>query len=137
MTERAVLLWIHGGGWRGRASEDGAALAVHGLRVCWEGPQKDRNCGVCVRCVGTAILWSRTLKFAICVIGVSLGIRVWEIERFLLPDQEITANIVVLEAYKTLLRTAQANLAMVVVIGLAIGVVVLMKPREAPKDQDR
>lgn len=84
-----------------------------------------------------AILWSRTLKFAICVIGVSLGIRVWEIERFLLPDQEITANIVVLEAYKTLLRTAQANLAMVVVIGLAIGVVVLMKPREAPKDQDR
>ncbi|MBQ0901898.1 alpha/beta hydrolase [Micromonospora sp. U21] len=33
MTERAVLLWIHGGGWRGRASEDGAALAGHGLRV--------------------------------------------------------------------------------------------------------
>lgn len=33
MTERAVLLWIHGGGWRARASEDGAALAAHGLRV--------------------------------------------------------------------------------------------------------
>ncbi|SIN16104.1 alpha/beta hydrolase [Micromonospora cremea] len=33
MTERAVLLWIHGGGWRGQASEDGAALAGHGLRV--------------------------------------------------------------------------------------------------------
>ena len=33
MTERAVLLWIHGGGWRGRADEDGAALAAHGLRV--------------------------------------------------------------------------------------------------------
>lgn len=33
MTERAVLLWIHGGGWRARATEDGAALAGHGLRV--------------------------------------------------------------------------------------------------------
>ncbi|SCL67094.1 Acetyl esterase/lipase [Micromonospora citrea] len=33
MTERGVLLWIHGGGWRGRSSEDGAGLARHGLRV--------------------------------------------------------------------------------------------------------
>jgi acetyl esterase/lipase len=33
MTERGVLLWIHGGGWRARADEDGAALAAHGLRV--------------------------------------------------------------------------------------------------------
>ncbi|MEV7265741.1 alpha/beta hydrolase [Micromonospora aurantiaca] len=33
MTERAVLLWIHGGGWRARAEEDGAALASLGLRV--------------------------------------------------------------------------------------------------------
>ncbi|WP_200214898.1 alpha/beta hydrolase [Micromonospora coerulea] len=33
MTERGVLLWIHGGGWRGRSDEDGAALAAYGLRV--------------------------------------------------------------------------------------------------------
>lgn len=33
MTERGVLLWIHGGGWRARSSEDGAALTGHGLRV--------------------------------------------------------------------------------------------------------
>ncbi|PPA61001.1 alpha/beta hydrolase [Micromonospora chalcea] len=33
MTERAVLLWIHGGGWRARAEEDGRALASLGLRV--------------------------------------------------------------------------------------------------------
>ncbi|PZF88662.1 alpha/beta hydrolase [Micromonospora deserti] len=33
MTERGVLLWIHGGGWRARSAEDGAALAEHGLRV--------------------------------------------------------------------------------------------------------
>ena len=28
------------------------------LRVCWEGPEKDRNCGVCVRCVGTALCFA-------------------------------------------------------------------------------
>lgn len=33
MTERGVLLWIHGGGWRGRYHEDGSALAPLGLRL--------------------------------------------------------------------------------------------------------
>ncbi|TWH66179.1 alpha/beta hydrolase family protein [Micromonospora olivasterospora] len=33
MTERGVLLWIHGGGWRARSTEDGGALAGHGLRM--------------------------------------------------------------------------------------------------------
>ncbi|MFI2646122.1 alpha/beta hydrolase [Micromonospora fulviviridis] len=33
MTDRAVLLWIHGGGWRARSEEDGTALAPLGLRV--------------------------------------------------------------------------------------------------------
>ncbi|WP_422743464.1 alpha/beta hydrolase [Micromonospora sp. WMMD754] len=33
MTERGVLLWIHGGGWRARDHEDGAALTSLGLRV--------------------------------------------------------------------------------------------------------
>ncbi|WBB74858.1 alpha/beta hydrolase [Micromonospora sp. WMMD1128] len=33
MTERGVLLWIHGGGWRARSDENGAALAPLGLRV--------------------------------------------------------------------------------------------------------
>jgi hypothetical protein len=32
--------------------------AMHFLRVCWEGPQKDRNCGSCLRCVGTAICFA-------------------------------------------------------------------------------
>ncbi|MEV0153341.1 alpha/beta hydrolase fold domain-containing protein [Micromonospora sp. NPDC050686] len=33
MAERATLLWIHGGGWRARDHEDGAALAPLGLRL--------------------------------------------------------------------------------------------------------
>ena len=29
--------------------------AMLGLRVCWQGAQKDRNCGICLRCVATAM----------------------------------------------------------------------------------
>jgi hypothetical protein len=32
--------------------------AMKRLRVCWDGPEKDRNCGVCLRCVGTAICFA-------------------------------------------------------------------------------
>ena len=32
--------------------------AMKRLRVCWEGPEKDRNCGTCLRCVGTAICFA-------------------------------------------------------------------------------
>ncbi|HEX6210248.1 MAG TPA: hypothetical protein VF136_05700, partial [Methylomirabilota bacterium] len=32
--------------------------AMQRLRVCWEGPQKDRNCGRCLRCVGTALCFA-------------------------------------------------------------------------------
>lgn len=32
--------------------------AMQRMRVCWEGEQKDRNCGRCVRCVGTAICFA-------------------------------------------------------------------------------
>ncbi|MFC7548892.1 alpha/beta hydrolase fold domain-containing protein [Plantactinospora sp. GCM10030261] len=33
MEQIANLLWLHGGGWHSRSTEDGAALAEHGLRV--------------------------------------------------------------------------------------------------------
>lgn len=29
-------------------------MGVETLRVCWEGPQRDRNCGVCEKCIRTA-----------------------------------------------------------------------------------
>lgn len=34
------------------------SAAMERMRVCWEGEQKDRNCGRCVRCVGTAICFA-------------------------------------------------------------------------------
>ncbi|MFC6022458.1 alpha/beta hydrolase fold domain-containing protein [Plantactinospora solaniradicis] len=33
MTERGIVLWLPGGGWRGWSAEDGSALAGHGLTV--------------------------------------------------------------------------------------------------------
>lgn len=36
---------------------DWAAAQQH-VRVCWEGDQLDRNCGVCMRCVGTAVCYA-------------------------------------------------------------------------------
>ncbi|RJL35981.1 alpha/beta hydrolase [Bailinhaonella thermotolerans] len=33
METRGAVLWFHGGGWKVRAPEDGAALAAHGLTV--------------------------------------------------------------------------------------------------------
>lgn len=32
--------------------------AMKRIRVCWEGEHKDKNCGTCVRCVGTAICFA-------------------------------------------------------------------------------
>jgi hypothetical protein len=44
---------------RGKANAVSAwPQAMQHLRVCWEGPNKDRNCGVCLRCVGTAICFA-------------------------------------------------------------------------------
>lgn len=37
-------------------------VAMQRLRVCWEGPFIDRNCGECLRCVGTAICFSLEKK---------------------------------------------------------------------------
>lgn len=36
--------------------------AMQRLRVCWEGPQKDRNCGKCLRCVSTAFTFAAEKK---------------------------------------------------------------------------
>jgi hypothetical protein len=32
--------------------------AMRGLRVCWQGPRKDRNCGKCSTCVWTALCFA-------------------------------------------------------------------------------
>jgi len=57
--------------------------------------------------------WLRYLKFAIYVVGVSGGVRVWDLEKYITPRPEETEIIVlnaerwVLEVYRTGIGTLQ------------------------------
>ena len=59
--------------------------------------------------------WTKYLKFAIYVVGISGGVRVWELERYVTrqtPAQEIlqlTTERWVLEIYRTILGTLQST----------------------------
>ncbi|TKS54380.1 hypothetical protein E4582_06080 [Luteimonas yindakuii] len=59
--------------------------------------------------------WVRYLKFAILVVGVSSGVRIHELERYITPNQwqeepriiELTSERWVLEVYRTIIETLQ------------------------------
>lgn len=59
--------------------------------------------------------WLKYLKFATYVVGISKGVRVWELERYITPgrhDQdskilELTAERWILEIYRTIIETLQ------------------------------
>lgn len=58
--------------------------------------------------------WLRYLKFAIYVVGISSGVRIWELEKYITPPQIENAEIValttnrwVLEIYRTIISTLQ------------------------------
>ena len=79
------------------------------------------------------LLWTRALLFAVCVTGVSVGTRVWDLERYMQAPRPISTDQLSLEVYKTVIATAEANVAVVLLVSLGVGVVALMKRREAPE----
>lgn len=68
--------------------------------------------------------WVRYIKFAIYVVGVSGGVRVWELEKFITPRAEETEAIVLnaerwtLEVYRTAIGTLQSVAWMLLVFFL-------------------
>jgi hypothetical protein len=58
--------------------------------------------------------WSRYLTFAIYVVGVSGGVRVWDLEKYITPRPEEAAAIVLnaerwtLEVYRSVIGTLQS-----------------------------
>ena len=58
--------------------------------------------------------WGRYLKFAIYVVGVSGGVRVWDLEKYITPRPEEAEAIVLnaerwtFEVYRTVIGTAQS-----------------------------
>ncbi|MBN2367269.1 MAG: hypothetical protein JXL67_13955 [Calditrichaeota bacterium] len=58
--------------------------------------------------------WLRYMKFAIFVVGISSGVRIWELEKYITPpriDEEkilaLTAERWTLEVYRTIIDTLQ------------------------------
>jgi len=68
--------------------------------------------------------WKRYILFAIYVVGISGGVRVWEIERYITPRSKEDAPIIlnsdrwVLEVYKTIVGTLQSVAWMLLVFFL-------------------
>ncbi len=67
--------------------------------------------------------WSRYITFAIYVVGISGGVRVWDVEKYISPDQ--TGHILILnqdrwviEIYKTIIGSLQSVAWMLLVFFL-------------------
>ncbi len=59
--------------------------------------------------------WSKYLVFAIYVVGISGGVRVWDLEKYITPKSgtaqivELTMERWVLEVYRTIIGTLQSD----------------------------
>lgn len=58
--------------------------------------------------------WVKYLKFAIYVVGISSGVRIWSLERYITPQQfeqgqiiQLTTDRWVLEVYRTIIGSLQ------------------------------
>lgn len=71
-----------------------------------------------------SIAWVRYLKFALYVVGVSAGVRFWDLEKYITPGQKdgqvlvLDTNRWVLEIYKTIIGTLQGVAWMLLVFFL-------------------
>ena len=62
-----------------------------------------------------SVAWLRYLKFAILVVGVSAGVRIYELEKYITPQfpdkapriVELTSERWILELYRTVIQTLQ------------------------------
>ena len=85
--------------------------------------------------------WQRYLKFAIYVVGVSGGVRVWELEKFITPRRDDTDVVLLnaerwtLEVYRTVIGTLQSVAWMLLVFFVfALIAYVIVRAREGKRD---
>ncbi len=66
-------------------------------------------------------VWSKYITFAIYVVGISGGVRIWDLEKYISPREEsgaileLTSSRWILEIYRTIIGTLQANAWMLLV----------------------
>jgi hypothetical protein len=81
--------------------------------------------------------WYRYITFAIYVVGVSGGVRIWELEKYITPRAENEPAIVLtrdrwlLELYRTVIATLQSTAWMLLVVfAVALIAVVIVRGQE-------
>lgn len=88
--------------------------------------------------------WVKYVKFAIYVVGISSGVRVWELERYITPAQFKEAQILqltrerwVLEVYRTIIGSLQ-GIALLLLVFFAVALVafVIVRVFELRKGKD-
>jgi len=86
--------------------------------------------------------WSRYLIFAIFVVGISGGVRVWDLERYISPRKADELPLVlnserwVLEVYRTMIGTLQSTAwALLLFFMVALIAFVIVKGREAKRSR--
>ncbi len=81
--------------------------------------------------------WNRYITFAIYVVGISGGVRIWEIEKYITPRVETEVPIVLnadrwlLEIYRTIIATLQSTAWMLLVVfAVTLIAVVIVRGQE-------
>jgi len=86
--------------------------------------------------------WSKYLMFAIYVVGISGGVRIWDLEKYINPVKvgdavlELTSDRWVLEIYRTIIGTLESNAWMLLVFFVfALLAYVIVRGLEMRKQQ--
>ena len=88
-----------------------------------------------------AAAWQRYMSFAIYVVGISGGVRIWDLEKYITPRKDEPAVVLntdrwVLEVYRTIIETLQATawllLVFFVVAIIAYGIARAAGGRSSP-----
>lgn len=89
-----------------------------------------------------SLAWAQYLKFAIYVVGISSGVRVWDLEKYITPPRDTENAVIIvlnsdrwiLEVYRTIIGTLQGAAWMLLVFFLfALVAYVIVKISELKK----
>ncbi len=91
--------------------------------------------------------WTRYVRFALYVVGISNGVRMWDLERYISPQitrndgqqiLELTTERWILEVYRTIIETLQGiawMLLLFFIFGLIAFVIVRISESRAKKSE--
>jgi len=76
-----------------------------------------------------ASVWIKFILFAVFVVGISVGTRIWELERYADPRSggAISQDVLALEVYKTVIATLQVDGFLLFVLLALVGLIYLAR----------